>query len=323
MNPLAPFLKNDGFVMLDGGLSTQLEQVGANMKGELWTSRVLLEQPELLHQVHRQFLESGADVIATATYQASVDGFERAGLTAEEGLSLMQKAVRIAVQERDDFWSEPGNREGRLRPLVAASLGPYGACLHDGSEYHGNYAIGVGELLEFHRARIGALADSGADLFAFETVPSMLEAKAVFQALSEFPDLFAWISFSCRDDRHVAHGELFSDCAELAAQQEQVVAVGVNCLPPENVSGLLQSVADQGLPLAVYPNSGEYWDAEAQQWRGQVCGDMDVAGWYRHGARLIGGCCRTLSKDIQQMRSSLKAALGLGLEKPIQPGQCE
>jgi homocysteine S-methyltransferase len=309
MNPLAPFLEKYGFAMLDGGLSTQLERLGANMEGELWTSRVLVERPDLLQTACQQFLESGADVVATATYQASVDGFLRAGLKQEQARTLMRKAIELAVSARDEFWSQPGNRAGRLRPLVAASLGPYGACLHDGSEYHGNYAIGPPELVEFHRQRIGFLADAGADIFAFETFPSLLEAQAVFEVLPKFPEITAWISFSCRDDQHVAHGESFAECAALAAQQEQIVAVGVNCLPPENVTPLLKSAEGCGLPLAVYPNSGEYWDAEAQQWRGQVCGGMDVGAWHRHGARLIGGCCRTDSDDIRGMRASLEAAL--------------
>ena len=131
----------------------------------------------------------------------------------------------------------------------------------------------------------------------------------VFELLPEFPEVRAWISFSCRDDEHVAHGESFAECAALAALQEQIVAVGVNCLPPEHVTPLLISATDCGLPLVVYPNSGEHWDAEAQQWRGQVCGDMEVGAWHRHGARLIGGCCRTVSDDIRAMRSRLQAAL--------------
>ena len=164
-------------------------------------------------------------------------------------------------------------------------------------------------MVEFHRQRIGFLADAGADIFAFETFPSLLEARAVFDVLPEFPEITAWISFSCRDDQDVAHGESFAECAALAAQQEQIVAVGVNCLPPENVTPLLKSADGCGLPLVVYPNSGEHWDAEAQQWRGQVCGDMDVGAWHRNGARLIGGCCRTVSDDIGVMRASLEAAL--------------
>lgn len=295
--------------MLDGGLSTQLEQLGANLEGELWTTRVLLEEPGLLARAHHQFLEAGADVIATATYQASAGGLQRAGVGEDRAGKLMGEAVCLAVATRDEFWSSAKNRAGRLRPLVAASLGPYGACQHDGSEYHGNYGLGLQELIDFHRPRIAALEGAGADLFAFETFPSLLEARAVFALLPEFPGLRAWISFSCSDDRHVAHGETFAECARLAAEQSQVLAVGINCLAPQDVSVLLASATGSGLPLAVYPNSGEYWDADAQQWLGQACGDMEVAEWHRLGARLIGGCCRTTAKDIAGMRSKLAAAL--------------
>lgn len=296
--------------MLDGGLSTQLEQVGADLEGELWTSRVLIERPDLVALAHRQFLEGGADVLATATYQASTKGFMRAGLSRDESETQIRNAVQIAIRIRDEYWSETANRAGRIRPLVAASLGPYGACQHDGSEYHGNYGLDRKELIEFHRPRLELLADCGADLFAFETFPSLLEAEAIFDLLMEFPDIQAWISFSCRNDRHVAHGEPFAECAARAAESRQVLAAGVNCTDPENIPALLASTAGAGLPLAVYPNSGEYWDAEAQQWRGQACGSMDVVDWHRMGARLIGGCCRTTAADIRLMRTSLEKLPG-------------
>lgn len=309
MNPLQPFFDTYGYAMLDGGLSTQLEMLGANLEGELWTSRVLLDAPELVRQAHLDFLDAGADVIATATYQASIDGFQRAGLSAQQASELIWAAVQIAIGARDDFWADRAKREGRLRPLVAASLGPYGACQHDGSEYHGNYGVSKEELADFHRSRVALLADAGADLFAFETFPSLAEARAVFDVLADFPALSAWISFSCRDAVHVAHGEPFQECAALAAAQGQIIAVGINCLAPEIVPPLLRSAGAEGLPLAVYPNSGEYWDAGAQQWLGQACGEMDVAEWHRLGARLIGGCCRTTADDIGRMKSGLEAAL--------------
>lgn len=308
MNLLGSFLERQGFVMLDGGLSTQLERLGADLSGELWTSRVLLDRPELLERAHAMYLEAGADVVATASYQASIDGFRRAGLTPDEAERLMRRSVHLAVRARDAFWSKPGNREGRLRPLVAASLGPYGACLHDGSEYHGNYGLTRVQLADFHRWRISVLADAGADLFAFETFPSLDEAKALLDVLPEFPGLRAWLSFTCRDGRHVAHGELFAKCAEMASTSEQIIAVGVNCLDPLHVPALLDAAAGCGLPLAAYPNSGEHWEAGAQEWRGDPRKHMDVEGWLGHGARLIGGCCRTDARDIRRMRAQLSAA---------------
>lgn len=309
MNPIIPFLEKQGFVMLDGGLSTQLELNGADLSGELWTSRVLVDHPAKVADAHRQFLEAGADVIATATYQASTAGLGRAGLGHDEAERLMRGAVSLAVDTRDQFWAESENRAGCLRPLVAASLGPFGACQHDGSEYHGNYTLDKKALVDFHRPRIEVLASCGADLFAFETFPSLLEAEAVVELLGEFPEIHAWISFSCRDGLHVAHGETFSDCAAMANASNQVSAVGVNCLSPENIPSLLASASHISAPLAVYPNSGEYWNAELQQWAGQVCASMDVVEWYGLGARLIGGCCRTTADDIRGMRKRLAAVV--------------
>ncbi|MEJ2257910.1 MAG: homocysteine S-methyltransferase [Woeseiaceae bacterium] len=305
MNPLAPFLDNFGFAMLDGGISTELERHGADLDDPLWTSRVLLDAPERIRAMHQAFLENGADIIATTTYQASMAGFQRAGLSEDAARNTMREAIGIAVQTRNAFWSIPANRSGRLRPLVAVSLGPYGAALHDGSEYHGDYAADDATVRAFHRERIAALIDAGGDLFAFETIPSMAEAGILLELLPEFPDLKTWISFSCRDGRHVAHGEVFADCAHRVTGSRQVLAVGVNCTAPENIAPLLASASGVDRPLVAYPNSGETWDAAAQCWRGEACDAMDVGAWYRRGARLIGGCCRTGAEDIATMRRSL------------------
>jgi homocysteine S-methyltransferase len=308
MSPLAPFLEDAGFVMLDGGLSTQLERLGADLGGELWTSRVLLERPELVLRAHTDFLSAGADIIATSTYQSSIAGFMRAGLTRSRAADLMREAVSIAIQAREDFWAGT-RRNGRIKPLVAASLGPYGACLHDGSEYHGNYAVEEHVLAEFHHQRIALLEQAGADLFAFETIPSLLEAEVILAVLESFPGIRAWISFCGRDGQRVAHGERFAECVARASESPQILAVGVNCTAPSNIPSLLASVENPSAPLAVYPNSGEHWDAVAGEWRGDACAEMDVVGWHTLGARLIGGCCRTAAEDIRRMREELGNAL--------------
>lgn len=308
MNPIQPFLDKNGFVMLDGGLSTELELRGADLDHELWSSLVLLDTPELLSEVYSAYLEAGADIISTATYQASLEGFMRAGLDQTQALAKMQKAVYLALEARDSYW-QGQDRGSSLKPLVAASLGPYGACLHDGSEYHGNYAMGLEELVRFHRPRVEALADCGADLFAFETIPSLLEGQAIGELLKEFPDISAWISFSCRNGVDVSHGEPFAECANLADHNDQLIAVGVNCTPPENIPSLLKSADAIRTPLMVYPNSGERWDAARQQWYGEASDSMNPVVWHALGACLIGGCCRTGADDIRRMKSELTGAL--------------
>ena len=305
-------LDRQGFVMLDGGLATQMEQHGADLDDDLWSARMLIEAPEMIRGVHSDFLKAGADIIATATYQASFQGFEQAGYRAEQAENLIRLGVDLAVLARESFWAKNENHVGRSRPLVAASIGPYGATLHDGSEYHGNYGLGKTELKDFHRPRMQILADTAADLFAFETIPSRLEAEALIDLMQEFPGKHAWLSFSCKDEKHVSHGELFADCVTLVEASDQMLAAGVNCTDPEYVNALLESVDSHKKPLAVYPNSGEQWNAQGNQWVGDGCATMPVQDWYDRGARLIGGCCRTTMEEITRMRSNLTLHVSKG-----------
>jgi len=306
MKPLDLFLSKQGFVMLDGALATELERRGADIDDDLWSAKILIVAPELINEVSYDYLLAGADIIATATYQASFEGFEKAGIGHAQAASLMQLSVDLAVLARETFWSAKDNRRFRLRPLVAASIGPYGACLADGSEYHGNYGLSKQELIDFHRPRMTELAHSDADLLAFETIPSLLEAEALIDLLKEFPASTAWLSFSCKDETHVCHGESFAECAALADEAEQLVAIGVNCSAPGNVTALLESANAVKKPLMAYPNSGEEWIASEHRWTGEACESLTVSQWYDAGARLIGGCCRTGPADISRMRAELK-----------------
>jgi len=310
MNPIENYIEQQGFLVLDGALATELERHGADLDDPLWSARCLIEAPELISRVHRDYLQAGADVLTSATYQASLQGFQARGFGVHQAIALLRQGVELALAARDDFWSEKENHPGRLKPLVAASMGPFGACLHDGSEYHGNYTASWAEVESFHRSRLDVLTDSGADLLAFETIPSLREAEILLQLLTHYPGKHAWLSFSCRDEAHVSHGELFRDCADLASQHEQVAAVGINCTAPRCITALLNSVTNLQRPLLVYPNSGEIWVAHDNCWVGQGMGHLDAANWFRAGARLIGGCCRTGPEDIARIRSILRAIAG-------------
>jgi len=195
-------------------------------------------------------------------------------------------------------------------PLVAASAGSYGAFLADGSEFTGDFSLSVQELIDFHAPRLEILASAEPDLIAFETIPRAREAEAVVKLLEDFPELTAWVSFSCRNNRQVSHGELFEECATLAAGSEQVVAVGINCTAPDFVSGLLHSAVPKVLkPLMAYPNSGELWSAETKSWLAReslMSFSQGSLTWYEAGARLIGGCCRTRPEDIAAISSILR-----------------
>lgn len=294
---------------MDGGLATELEARGADISDALWSARLLLDGPATIRQLHYDYYAAGADVAISASYQASFPGFARRGLMQTEAARLMGLSVELAQAARDDFWASAANRVGRLRPLVAASIGCYGAFLANGSEYRGDYDLSKQELMDWHRPRMAALVASGPDLLACETIPSQLEAEALVALLAEFPKMAGWISFSCANESQVCHGEEFADCVAVVATSPQVVAVGVNCTPPRFVEPLLcaaQRVTDK--PLLCYPNSGESWDASARCWvTGSGVTDFGPPArlWRNAGAQLLGGCCRTGPDDIRRIRESL------------------
>jgi homocysteine S-methyltransferase len=307
-DPFHPFLEREGFAVLDGALATELERRGAELRDPLWSAKLLLEDPALIRQVHYDYFAAGADVATTATYQATFAGFAARGIDAARAAELMRLSVRLAQEGREEFWSNSAHRARRLRPLVAASIGCYGASLHDGSEYRGDYGVSQRELMDFHRPRLEVLATSGADLIAFETIPCQIEGEAILRLVEEFPGIPAWLSFSCRDEGHVCHGEPFADCVALANEREEIVAVGLNCTAPRLVESLLHAARSATKkPLLAYPNSGESWDQATWRWRPGAGVDFAEAAprWLAAGARLIGGCCRTTPDDIRRIAQAL------------------
>jgi homocysteine S-methyltransferase len=289
------------FHVLDGGMASELEYLGADINGPLWSAHVLEDSPEKIVAVHRAYIAAGAEIIETASYQVSRIGYAECGLGPEQADAAFLRSVSLARTAAAGFPDRSF--------LIAASLGPYGAMLHNGAEYHGNYTCTFDDLVVFHCGRIEILANAqgqdSPDLLAFETVPSLAEAEAIGQALVPYPELSAWFSFTCRDQQHVAHGELLRDCATAVSRFPQTVAIGVNCTQPGLIPELiaeLRSASDK--PVIVYPNSGEGWDAAARSWTGKadpaVFGAM-AAEWFAAGAQIIGGCCRTRPAHIREV----------------------
>jgi homocysteine S-methyltransferase len=310
-NPLTPFLKRQGVVILDGGLATEFEARGCDLNDPLWSAKVLLDDPELVKAVHLDYLRAGADCIASASYQASFPGLERRGLDHRQGAELMRQSVRLAVEARDEFWGDGGDHPGRLRPLVAASVGPYGAYLADGSEYTGDYGVDRPVLSTFHLERWHVLAESGADIMVCETIPSALEAQILLELLRLTPDIYAWFSFSCRDEERISDGTPLVEVVSVLEGESRVAAVGVNCTAPSHIPDLIRCLLEvTRKPIVVYPNSGETYDAEGKCWLGEtdpVDFGSASAGWIEAGATIIGGCCRTGPDHIRAIRNHVRA----------------
>jgi homocysteine S-methyltransferase len=305
-NPIQPFIERYGLLILDGGLATELEARGYDLGDALWSARLLKDDPDAIRQVHYDYLAAGADCVISASYQATVQGFTRAGLSQAQAEQLLRRSVALAREARDQFWSEEANRAGRLRPLVAASVGPYGAFLADGSEYTGDYGLDVRELTSFHRRRWHILSESGPELLACETIPSAVEARALARLSAETPEMPAWFSFSCRDGAHINDGTPIIECVEPLERLPQVVAVGINCTAPRHIPSLVSAVRSVSTkPVIVYPNSGEQYDVVSKQWTGLSFPEafaQQSREWRAAGASLLGGCCRTGPQHIRQLR---------------------
>ena len=302
-NPVEAILADHRLMILDGALATELERRGCDLNDPLWSARVLLENPDAIRQVHADYFAAGADCAITVSYQASLDGLQARGLSRQQALETIQRSVQLAAEARDAFWADPQRRIGRPRPLVAASVGPYGAALADGSEYRGDYDICEADLMDFHRPRMAALVDAGADLLACETIPCLAEARVLSHLLKGFPNIWAGFSFSARDGRCTCHGEPLAQCSAWLNDRPGVAAVGVNCTDPRFVPDLIRAIRSETVkPIVVYPNSGETYDIAGRCWKGSASAQQfaDMARtWYDCGARLIGGCCRTTPADIR------------------------
>ena len=305
--------KDDETLILDGGLATELEAGGFDLNHGLWSARVLIEEPEAIRAVHARFLAAGADCIISATYQASFPGLAHYGLSDKESERLFRFAVELAAEERNRFWRDPENRIGRRRPLVAASVGPYGAFLADGSEYTGDYKIDDAGLAVFHQRRLAVLAGAGADLLAVETIPSAREARVLRRLLERLDNSPpAWMSFTCRDGAHLSDGTPVEEVAADFADCARVHWVGVNCTAPKHLAELIPRIgAASGKPVVAYPNGDGRWDPVRKIWEKPAeTADLPQRApeWRRLGATLIGGCCRTRPQDIRGMRDALSAS---------------
>jgi homocysteine S-methyltransferase len=287
-------------VVLDGGLSTALEQQGADLGGALWTARLLGEEPGRIAQAHRAYYRAGARVATTASYQVSIEGLVAAGYDVAQARRLISRSVTLAQEVRDEL------ADTRPGLLVAASVGPYGAFLADGSEYRGRYGVSSARLRDFHGPRLELLAAAGPDLLAVETVPDADEAEVLVALLDDLA-LPAWFSYSVRGAATSA-GQPLAEAYAVLAGSRSLVAAGVNCSEQADVLRAVRAAAAAtGLPAVAYPNRGGSWDSDAKQWVYGGPLDLDlVESWVAAGARYVGGCCGTGPSDIAELADRVR-----------------
>jgi homocysteine S-methyltransferase len=284
---------DDTVLISDGGLATEIEARGHDLSEALWSARLLVDAPQVITAVHVAFFRAGAKIATTASYQASFDGFAARGIDRTDAVTLMRRSVDLARDAREQV--------GADGLWVAASIGPYGAALADGSEYRGRYGLTVGQLADWHRPRLELLAEAGADVLALETVPDVDEAEALVGLVRD-GGVPAWLSYTI-EAAHTRAGQPLADAFAVAVDVPEIVAVGVNCCAPEDVLPAI-AVAKEvtGKPVIVYPNSGEQWDAQRREWVGPSRFSAQLAPkWIAAGARIVGGCCRVRPADIAEL----------------------
>lgn len=285
--------------IIDGGLSTELERLGAKFDGPLWTGRTLLDDPTLIQTAHRNFIDAGAEVVITSSYQVSRRGFLEIGLTADDADAALALSVTIAKKAAE------GNEA-----KVAASIGPYGATLHDGSEYRGNYGVSEEDLVKFHSERIAVLESAGPDILLAETIPDLVEANALAKALSK-SQVPVWISFTAGDGEVLWSGDRIEDAVKAVSVIPGLQAVGFNCVNPELIPQLVAQVRSvSNIPIAIYPNKGGSWDSEAGEWSYQNGKSLDAfwPEWKDLGVSYVGGCCGLDSKDISALSEAVSTS---------------
>jgi homocysteine S-methyltransferase len=299
------WINEQDIVILDGSMSRLLEEQGLEINHRLWTALALVEQPEAIYQVHKQYFDAGANVAITASYQATVKSFEDVGYSEKQAIAYIERSVTLAKKAKQDS-------KGGQAKWIAGSIGPYGAYLSDGSEYTGAYQISDYELKDFHEERIKALIASGVDVLAIETIPRLDELRVILNiiAVINFP---VWVSISLKDTAHLANGDSLPDFQQLVEQDQNVIAYGINCVSPQLVAPVIENLSVAATkPLVAYPNSGAIFDAVTKTWSEEISVEQvfstDARCWHQKGAKLIGGCCCSTEHDIARLARTFDQA---------------
>lgn len=304
------YLENNYPLILHGALGTEMEALGYDISGKLWSAKYLLEKSEVIQELHETYVAAGADLITTSSYQATLPGLVEAGLTEKAAEQIIALTVRLAKAARDKVWGALNETEKAKRPypLISGDVGPYAAYLANGSEYSGDYGeITINELKDFHRPRIQILLDQGVDLLALETIPNRLETQALIELLAEeFPEAEAYMSFTVQIPDAISDGTSLAEMAKLVSQSNQILAVGINCSSPLLYNQALSFLKNTGKALITYPNSGEVYDGDSQTWKSKDKDALTLVEhskyWHAHfGVKILGGCCRTRPNDIKAL----------------------
>jgi homocysteine S-methyltransferase len=310
------------YLLLDGALGTCIEHKGDVLDPYLWSADHLLRNPSLIQQIHEEYLRAGANVVTTSSYQISYEGFSHkypsfTTKKVDELLNLSTQLARNAVSNVVSSSSVlPQNR------FVAASIGCYGAHLANGSEFFGGYNhLSIEQLKLWHLPKLEVLCSTLPDILAFETIPILSEVKAIVSLINEgessISSLPCWVSISCKSSTQLNGGESIEDVCRAIEDPSDTngstydkIATGVNCTAPDHINDIILTLTEnchKNRPIVVYPNRGDFWNAETNsyddpvRWTPEEFANASLQ-WYKSGASMLGGCCKTDPSFISAVR---------------------
>lgn len=307
---LTTILAESQLLITDGAAGTHLESMGCDLNDDLWTAKILKDNPELIKKLHRDYFQAGSDFGVTVSYQATIEGYINKGLNREQAIDLIKTSATLVLEARDEWWEQEGKADNRRYPITAASIGPYGAYLADGSEYRGDYELSKEQLRQFHKERIEILWNQGVDLIAAETIPRLDEALVIAEIVQEL-NAQCWITFSAKNESQICNGQDIVECVQALEPFNGVVAVGLNCTAPQFIGALVEKINNEtAKPIVVYGNLGNSYDADSKTWcehdKNGATSYLNYAQqWKSLGAKIIGGCCGTTPNEIKQIFSKL------------------
>jgi homocysteine S-methyltransferase len=285
--------------LLDGSMSFPLEQLGYNLKNKLWTGMALISDPDIIKNIHKDYINAGADYISTSTYQVSYDRLQNMGYQSSEIKKVFQKSVDIVKEAIKESRSKKEIK-------IVGSFGPFASYDPNASEYVGKYNSTDDEIKNFHLNNINIIEETDLDIILYETIPCIREIKILSKILSQ-TNKEIWISITCNENIEFRDGSSFKEACKIISQIDQITTLGINCFSPLLVEKALKKLKKySNKKTLVYPNSGEKYNPKDKYWSGKnEFNNLMIKNWLSLSPDIIGGCCRVGYNNIKKMREEI------------------
>eukprot|EP01038_Epipyxis_sp_PR26KG_P005628 gene5628-7772_t len=322
MTDICEALQTKGYLILDGALGSEVKYRNpSSMDPYLWSAGALIDDISTINGIHLDYIQQGADIITTSSYQISYESFQRfRGYSISQTNKYLLDSINVAHSAKTRACDLV-----EKSIFVASSIGCYGAHLADGSEYHGEYGKSLSYLMNWHEQKLNYVALQNPNIIACETIPCKMEAIALTKLIANSSSQFcSWISLACKSETLLNSGESIEDT--LRAIEDDVeyqlekengnfdkLMIGVNCTDPiyvEEIINLMKENIKSTRVLVAYPNRGCVWNDESKSYVEESGFSDDQFAecakcWLDAGARIIGGCCCTTPLTISKVKSSL------------------